>query len=354
MTKSLGELQTHYESGSTSIADCWLVVRKDGTQLGFTDSPEDLTIGGVLYEGNAGFDRTATEASSGLGADNHMLIGIIDSDRVTVEDIQGRKYQGATVYHFSVNRNNPTGTQDKHGYGFIGQIRLRGKVWEAEYTSLATLLEREVGEVTSPYCRVRLGSTRCGVTLNPDVWTSAATVAVGDVVRNPTYDGRRHVAVSAGVTSTGVPAFASTVGSTTSDGTVTWQTAEGYFKHFSVTSVISERNSFVASVLGGMTDNYYQFGEVVFSTGANATLEMDVKTNNSVGNLEVLFDFPFAIAVGDEGYLTVGCNHKLKDAGDTPGTAYTGHCRAKFSNAANFQGDPETPGLDVIVAGDVQ
>lgn len=350
--KSIGSLQAHYNSHSLTTCDCWLITQRDGTQLGFTDHPQDLTIDSVLYESVGGFQRTALEAKSGVGADNHVLLGIIDSDRVTTEDIQGRKYEGATAHHFTVNYNDPSGPKEKHGYGFIGQIKLNGKVWEAEFTSLASLLERELCETRSPYCRVPFGSTRCGITVNPDVWTSAVTVAVGDVVRNPTYDGRRHVYTVAGVTSVTAPAFASVIGSSVSDGTATLQAADAYFKHFSVTSVISDRNTFIASVIDGVASNWYQFGACVFSTGDNAGNTMDVKTNTSAGQFEVLFDFPFTITNGDEGWLTVGCNHKLKENTDVAGASYTGHCRAKFSNAANFQGDPEIPGVDAIIAGD--
>lgn len=362
--KSLSELQTHYNSDSLTTCDCWLVVLRDGvtiggkSRLGFTDHPEDLTIDGDLYEGNVGFDRTATEVKNSLGADNHKLLGVIDSVRITREDIQGRRFEGAVVYHFSVDYTNPGGTKDKHGYGFLGEITLRGNIWEAEFTSLSTVLERELLETRSPYCRVALGSPRCGVTLNPDAWTSVVTVAVGDVVRNPTPDGLRHVYVSAGVTSTAAPAFASIVGSSVSDGTATLQAAEAFFHHFSVTSVI-DRRTFVASVLGGAASSWFQHGTCLFSTGDNAGYPLQVKQHTSTGQVEVIFDFPFTVANGDEGSLTAGCNHKLKDVGDVAGASYTGHCRTKFytkapgtGNAANFQGDPEIPGIDQLLGGD--
>lgn len=353
--KTLGALQDHYNSNSTTKCDCWLVVCRDGDQLGFTEHPENLNIDGVTYEARTGFDRTATEVRNGLNPDNHNLIGSIDGDRITEEDILGRKYEGATVYHFSVDYTDPTGAQDKQSYGFLGETKLNGKIWEAEFTSLSVLLERELCETRGPYCRVKLGSSRCGITLQPQEWSAATTIPVGTVVRNPTADGYRYTAISAGVTSAAV----SFTTSTTVDGTVTWEAQEAFFKHFSVVSVTEDKSKFEASVIGGVTSAWYQFGECVFSTGNNAGWAMDVKADASTGHIEVLFDYPFTIEVGDSGSLTVGCNHKLRDAGDTPGSPYTGHCRSRFSNtvrnqAVFFQGDPETPGLDAIVAGDYE
>lgn len=348
MKTQLGSMASHYLSDDLSTCDCWLVVCVDGDQYGFTDHPESLTIDGITYYGARGFERTATEATAQLSPDNHLLKGIISTD-VTAEDIQGRKFHGAQVYHFSVNYNDPAGGKDRHGYGYIGDIKLRGKVWEAEFTSLSVLLEREIVETRSPYCRVALGSERCGVVLQPAVWSASATVAIGDQVLAPAYDGRRYVAASAGVTGASAPVFTA---STTSDGSATWQAAEAYIKHFTVTSVINARHIFVASVVGSIAPRWFQFGQCVFSTGDNTGWAMDVKAHNSSMQIEVLFDYPFQIAVGDTGALTVGCNHKLKDKGDVSGSPYTGHCRARFNNAVHFQGDAEIPGIDGVLAGD--
>jgi hypothetical protein len=38
------QLQAHVQSEVTSLCVCWLVMRQDGTQLGFTEHDEDIEI----------------------------------------------------------------------------------------------------------------------------------------------------------------------------------------------------------------------------------------------------------------------------------------------------------------------
>lgn len=50
-------LQTHLDSGTTTLAWCWRITRADGTAFGFTD--HDCTLN---------FDGTELEPESGLTA----------------------------------------------------------------------------------------------------------------------------------------------------------------------------------------------------------------------------------------------------------------------------------------------
>ncbi len=43
-------LQTHLESGTTTLAWCWRLTRNDGAVFGFTDHDRPLTFDGTTFE----------------------------------------------------------------------------------------------------------------------------------------------------------------------------------------------------------------------------------------------------------------------------------------------------------------
>ncbi len=54
-------LQAKLDSGATTLARCWIVTRRDGVVLGFTDHDSDLAVGGSTCRAATGF--TASEAT---------------------------------------------------------------------------------------------------------------------------------------------------------------------------------------------------------------------------------------------------------------------------------------------------
>ena len=48
-------LQSHLDTGATTLAWCWRVTRGDGAVLGFTDHDRDLTFDGTTFEAATGF-----------------------------------------------------------------------------------------------------------------------------------------------------------------------------------------------------------------------------------------------------------------------------------------------------------
>src|SRR5262245_59805600 len=57
-------LQSHLDTGATTLAWCWRVTRNDGTHLGFTDHDRDLAFDGTVFEASTGF--TASEIKDAL------------------------------------------------------------------------------------------------------------------------------------------------------------------------------------------------------------------------------------------------------------------------------------------------
>jgi uncharacterized phage protein (TIGR02218 family) len=80
------------------------------------------------------------------------------------------------------------------------------------------------------------------------------------------------------------------------------------------------------------------FGEGVFefTAGANAGYSRKVKSF-AAGAFTFSLPFPFDPAIGDDYSVIAGCRKRH----DTD-------CRDKFSNIPNFQGEPHSPGLDLL------
>ncbi|MEM7210615.1 MAG: DUF2163 domain-containing protein, partial [Pseudomonadota bacterium] len=55
-------LQSSLDSGTTTLARCWQIIRSDGVQLGFTDHDLPLTFDGLVYEPESGFIASSVEA----------------------------------------------------------------------------------------------------------------------------------------------------------------------------------------------------------------------------------------------------------------------------------------------------
>lgn len=79
-------------------------------------------------------------------------------------------------------------------------------------------------------------------------------------------------------------------------------------------------------------------GKITFTSGANNGLSMEVKEYSYKtgvgGTLSFVLPFPHAIANGDAYSLQKGCDKTIAT------------CHTRFSNVANFRGEPHVPGLD--------
>jgi hypothetical protein len=58
-------LQTHLDSGTTTLCHCWRVTLKSGEKLGFTDHDLDLNFDGTVFEASAGFTASSIALQRG-------------------------------------------------------------------------------------------------------------------------------------------------------------------------------------------------------------------------------------------------------------------------------------------------
>lgn len=168
-------LQTHLDSGTTTLAWCWRLTRNDGAVFGFTDHDRPLTFDGTTYQPESGFTASEIRSGSDLSVDAQEAEGVLTSDTITEIDILDGRWDNATVEIWRVNWVN-TSSRALMRRGAIGQVR-RGRLqFVAEMRSLAHVLGQTIGRTFQASCDAALGDTRCGVDLNDPAFKVTGTV----------------------------------------------------------------------------------------------------------------------------------------------------------------------------------
>lgn len=155
------ELQAHVSSRSTTLCRCWLVRRKDGITLGFTDHDRDLSFDGATFEAGTGLTAAALEQTSGLSVNNTSALGALSAASVTEADLNAGRYDGAEVLSYLVNWDN-TAQRVLQFRGTLGEVRNGAGAFEAELRGLTEALNQTRGQLFQSRCGAVLGSARCG------------------------------------------------------------------------------------------------------------------------------------------------------------------------------------------------
>ncbi|MCC1492721.1 DUF2163 domain-containing protein [Cognatishimia sp. F0-27] len=253
--KSLSsDLQAHLDGGTTTLAWCWRLTRKDGVIFGFTDHDRMLVIDGQAYEPESGLTASEIRGSTDLSMDSQDAEGVLRSDRITETDILDGLWDDAEVEAWRVNWSDTT-QRVLMRRGSIGEIRRGRLAFVAEIRSMAHVLNQTVGRTFQATCDAVCGDARCGVDLE-----------------NPAFKGT------------------CTVIGLTGDRT------------------------FTVSGLDGFAEGWFTLGIAGWSTGANAGRRAEVRAHNLTGTdvAITLLEAPVrAIAVGDTAILRAGCDKRL-------------------------------------------
>lgn len=170
------ELQTHLDSGATTLANCWKVTRRDGSVYGFTDHDNPLSFDGCTYEAASGFIGSESLNRLGLSVDTMEVHAALNSEAITEAELSNGLYDNAEVELYLVNWAD-TSQRLLLKTGNIGEVRRGELAFMAEIRGLAHHLQQPEGRVYQSPCDAVLGDTRCGVDLNSPQYTATATVA---------------------------------------------------------------------------------------------------------------------------------------------------------------------------------
>lgn len=268
-------LKSHIESGMTQLITCWKLTRRDGTIMGFTEHDQDITFNTLTYKAATGFTPTAIATSAELGVNNLDIDGILSDDSITEADIHAGRYDYAEIEVFQVNHEDPNAGNIILSTGWLGEINIQHGRFVAEVRGLTQQLSTRIGELYSPVCRARFGDARCGIDLD--------------------------------------------------DHTVTGNITSSTSRHQCSDDTRSEVSQFFA------------FGTLTFTSGANSGITLEVKQFQQGGNIIFALPAPYDIAVGVSYRMTAGCDKRFST------------CRDRFTNVVNFRGEPHIPGIDKIL-----
>ena len=74
---SSAALYAHLATGATTLCRVWILTRKDGVVMGFTDHDRDLSVEGIACRADAGLSARALQQTTGLSVDNSEAVGAL-------------------------------------------------------------------------------------------------------------------------------------------------------------------------------------------------------------------------------------------------------------------------------------
>lgn len=159
----------------TYRCQAWIITRKDGVVLGFTNHDGDLVVDGITCVAATGLDASAIERSNGLSVDNSEAIGALSAAAITDEDIDLGLYDGAGVTIWQMDWHEAEQAQPVFK-GTLGQITRRDGAFHAELRGPAEALNQTIGRVFQSRCDAVFGDARCGVNALSSAYHLATTV----------------------------------------------------------------------------------------------------------------------------------------------------------------------------------
>jgi uncharacterized phage protein (TIGR02218 family) len=243
-------------SGVTTHCRCWLLTRRDGVSLGFTDHDRDITLGAQLFEAQGGFEASAAEAEAGLATNGGEIEGSITSARILAEEIEAGLYDGAALRTWLVDWTAPA-LDHLLDASTIGEIRRADGRFVAETRNAFHAYDQERGRLFASGCDAELGDARCGV----------------DLTASP-------------------------------------------FRYAGVIGTTDGRILFSAAALESVAAGLFTRGLVRFASGANAGLAVLVKDHREGGEIVLWQALARDLAIGDAFEVTAGCDRRFATCRD--------------------------------------
>jgi len=333
-------LITEIESETTRIATCWKIKRRDGQIFTFTDVDINLPVnvdsdGEQIYQAESSYFRSAIQTKEDMGVDNLSVKGIIDAAALNENDIIAGLFDKAEVKLFAVKYSDISLGILKLRRGWLGEITLGENEFEATLAGLTKLYQNTILSTYTKPCRVELGSTECGVVLDPPIWLASTVYVLGNRVKPTTHNGRYFIVTTAGTSDTGEPTWDTTIGNTTADNDVVWTAENSLKKEVTVATVTSNKQFDTSGAITPFATNPFGRGYVTFTSGLNNGLSMEV-VDLVTNEIFLLLPMSYLVSVSDTLVVTAGCDKTLET------------CRDIFDVVVNHRGFPFLPGSDDV------
>lgn len=244
-------LQTHLDTGATTLAMCWKITRKDGVVLGFTEHDLDLSFDGTTFKADSGFTRTQMKQGLGLAVDDMDVAGALRSASITEDDIARGRYDAAEVVVWLANWADVS-QRVQVFKGHIGEVRRGPLAFVAEIRSLVDRLDQGTGRSYQYFCDADLGDGRCKKDVSGSSFRATGTVGAAPAAQ-----------------------------------------------------------SFILGGVSGFAAGWFSSGVIAITSGANAGLKREIKAHTitaGVHRIETWEPFPDAPSTGDTFTVTAGCD----------------------------------------------
>lgn len=173
-------LHAHLATGATTVCRAWVVQRRDGQVMGFTDHDRDILLDGVTCRADTGMTARALQQTTGLSVDNSEAVGALSAAAITEAEILAGRFDGALVRSFLVNWAAPDDWTEQFR-GSFGEITRFGSAFRAELRGLSEPLNHPQGFAYQPDCSAILGDNRCRFeTAQPGFFADRAVEVVTD------------------------------------------------------------------------------------------------------------------------------------------------------------------------------
>ncbi len=158
-------LLEHLKTGTTHVARCWRVTRRDGEKFGFTDHDQPIVFDGTEFKADTGLTAAALSQSTGLSVDNTEAIGALSDVSITEADILAGRFDGAAVEAFLVDWSKPE-NRVLQFKGSFGELERQAGAFQVELRGLAEAMNRREGRIYQKPCPAILGDGDCGFDLS--------------------------------------------------------------------------------------------------------------------------------------------------------------------------------------------
>lgn len=360
-----GQLQRLRKVRGKTLCHLVDITRKDGEVLRLTDLDHPLTVDGQVYLTASVASMSAERRDSGFRAGSQEVIGLVDGDSITIPDLLGERYQGATVRIRLVDWRRPWDQPFYAATKLVEDMAHRDDgTWKATLVGKAARLARPAGGrfggTWKTGCNYKLGDLdTCRKNIGADV--KLAHVASGTATSGGgltlTHTGAgwtvnayadHYVQIDGGAGAWQLRPILSNTSDTLTlkkpwnlrylpGSGSTYKIGQGC----RVATIVTQRQvvEFNATDFSGtFANDYFRDGEVLWVTGANAGVVSPIVYYAHANRRCTLFlPTPFDVATNDRGIVMPGCDG-LKST-----------CIGKFANVANFGGSDFEPGAEVIL-----
>lgn len=172
-------LASHLAGRVTTLATCWIVVRRDGERIGFTDHDGPLEVDGIACHPQDGLSASAMTGGPALATGGGEIAGTLAGPALADQDLEAGLWDHAEIQVFMVNWQSP-GDHHLLARATIGEVTRSGVGFRAELRGMAHKLEARRGRVFSRICDADLGDARCTVQLEGSGYQATGLVHAAD------------------------------------------------------------------------------------------------------------------------------------------------------------------------------